>query len=499
MKTKRTALNMVTDVIPLLIVSLLGIFKVKLFIEYLGNETMGLYNLFNNIMIYVSLVDGGLASAVLYSLYKPNANGDKEKLNEILSGAMQTFSKIGMIVFGIAFVVSFFVIFLIKDCQFDYWYIVVTFLLFSLSNVISYFFVPHKELLEVKEKKYLYNLIYQGGQIVLSIAEIVMLVMGFKFAYILIMHSVVRLLSHLVEVYVCRKEFPEVKIFNKKKDFGFKKMLPSLIFHKICGLVSSNVDTIIISSFLGLGYVAIYSAYSYIITMMKNILGKLSGSMTAIVGNALVKSREKMYDIYMEFDSMLFYIATIVCVPLTLAIDGFISIFYEGKIETAFFIAISFVLILFTFVIKLGTIVFVNADGLYKETKHCAIVDASINLVLSLTLVHFIGIPGVLLATAISVLVAEYGLKAIVVHKHCFNRSSFDYFVKNIKFFIIYGLDLLAGYYVIKYFNITSLGTWFLVFICFTLVNSLLIFAIYHILRETKFIYRAKILFKRGA
>ena len=499
MKTKRTALNMVTDVIPLLIVSLLGIFKVKLFIEYLGNETMGLYNLFNNIMIYVSLVDGGLASAVLYSLYKPNANGDKEKLNEILSGAMQTFSKIGMIVFGIAFVVSFFVIFLIKDCQFDYWYIVVTFLLFSLSNVISYFFVPHKELLEVKEKKYLYNLIYQGGQIVLSVAEIVMLVMGFKFAYILIMHSVVRLLSHLVEVYVCKKEFPEVKIFNKKKDFGFKKMLPSLIFHKICGLVSSNVDTIIISSFLGLGYVAIYSAYSYIITMMKNILGKLSGSMTAIVGNALVKSREKMYDIYMEFDSMLFYIATIVCVPLTLAIDGFISIFYEGKIETTFFIAISFVLILFTFVIKLGTIVFVNADGLYKETKHCAIVDASINLVLSLTLVHFIGIPGVLLATAISVLVAEYGLKAIVVHKHCFNRSSFDYFVKNIKFFITYGLDLLAGYYVIKYFNITSLGTWFLVFICFTLVNSLLIFAIYHILRETKFIYRAKILFKRGA
>jgi O-antigen/teichoic acid export membrane protein len=499
MKTKRTALNMVTDVIPLLIVSLLGIFKVKLFIEYLGNETMGLYNLFNNVMIYVSLVDGGLASAVLYSLYKPNANGDKEKINEILSGAMQTFSKIGMIVFGLAFIVSFFIIIFIKDCQFDYWYIVITFLLFSLSNVISYFFVPHKELLEVKEKKYIYNLIYQGGQIVLSITEIIMLVMGFKFAYILIMHSVVRLLAHLVEVYVCKKEFPEVKIFNKKKDFGFKKMLPSLIFHKICGLVSSNVDTIIISSFLGLGYVAIYSAYSYIITMMKNILGKLSGSMTAIIGNALVKSREKMYDLYMEFDSMLFYIATIVCVPLTLAIDGFIGIFYEGNIETSFFIAFSFCFILFSFVVKLGTTTFVNADGLYKETKHCAIVDASVNLFLSLTLVHFIGIPGVLLATAISVFIAEYGLKAVVVHKYVFNRSSFDYFVKNIKFFIIYGLDLLAGYEVIKRFNITNLGMWFLVFICFTILNALLILLIYRIFNETKFIYRVKILFKRGA
>ena len=49
MKTKKTALNMITDIIPLLIVSLLGIFKVKLFIQHLGNETMGLYNLLNSI------------------------------------------------------------------------------------------------------------------------------------------------------------------------------------------------------------------------------------------------------------------------------------------------------------------------------------------------------------------------------------------------------------------------------------------------------------------
>ena len=108
MKTKKTALNIITDVIPLLIVSLLGIFKVKLFINNLGDETFGLYNLFSNIMIYVSLVDGGLASAVLFSLYKPNMEGDKKKFNALLSGAFKTFSKIGMIVFGLAFVVSFF-------------------------------------------------------------------------------------------------------------------------------------------------------------------------------------------------------------------------------------------------------------------------------------------------------------------------------------------------------------------------------------------------------
>ena len=106
MKTKKTALNIVTDVIPLIIVSILGIYKVKLFLQVLGNETLGLYQLFSNIMVYVALVDGGLSSALLYSLYKPNMENDKKKFNELLSGGLKTFSKIGMIVFGIAFIVS---------------------------------------------------------------------------------------------------------------------------------------------------------------------------------------------------------------------------------------------------------------------------------------------------------------------------------------------------------------------------------------------------------
>ena len=487
-KTKKTMVNMITDVIPLIIISLLGIFKVKLFIAYLGTETMGLYNLFSNIMIYVSLVDGGLSSAVLYSLYK---------VSELLSGAFTAFSKIGMIVFSIAFVVSFFVVFFIKDSPFEYSYIVLTFLLFSLSNVIEYFFVPFKELLEVKEKKYYYNLIYQIGQIVLSILEIVMLIKGFKFPYILLMHSIVRLIAHLIMVYVCKKEFPDINVHNKRKDFSFKKYLSSLIFHKINGLVGSNIDTVIISSMLGLSSVAIYSTYSYIITMLKNILGKLSSSMTAIVGNSLVKSKENMYKIYMEFNSLLFYIAIIICVPLIISINGFINIFYEGKITTSFLIALSFSLILFMFIVKLDTTMFVSAGGLYKETKHCAMVDTIVNLILSLTLVHFLGISGVLFATFTSVFIAEYILKTLVVYKNIFSKSPKKYFLKNIKFYLLFAIDLIIGIYIHNLFNINSLLIWFIYFIIYTLLNSIFVFIIFRLFKETEFIKRFKLL-KRG-
>ena len=496
-KTKKTALNLVTDVVPLLIVSLLGIFKVKLFIQYLGNETMGLYNLFSNIMVYVSLVDGGISSAILYSLYKPNAEGNDNKLSELLTGSRIVFSKIGMIVFGIAFIVSFFVIFLIKDCAFDYWYIVLTFLLFSLSNVIAYFFTPYRELLNVKEKKYIYNLTGQGAQIVLSILEIVMLVTGWKFGYILLMHSVVRLISHIIEWYICRRLYPQISFRNPNKDFSFKKYLNSLIFHKINGLIGSNIDTVIISSMLGLGYVAIYSTYNYIINMLKKFTSRLSGSMVAIVGNGLVNNKERMYNIYREFNGMLFYVGISVCVPLVLAINKFIDIFYEGRIETSMIVAIAFSLILFMYTIKLNTTLYVTASGLYKETKHCAITDTIINLVLSLILVHFIGMSGVLFATSISVFISEYIMKTIVVYKHVFNRNPMIYFLNNIKFFVVFVLDVIGGYFLVRLFSINHLGEWFGFYFVFTIINSAIILIIFKIFGETKFIGRLKLLKRR--
>ena len=210
MKTKRSVLNFITDVIPLIIVSLLGIFKLKLFIQVLGNETLGLYQLFTNIMIYIALVDGGITSAVLYHLYKPNTEGDNKKVNDILAAAKKSFNIIGAAVFGIAFIVSFFIKFFIKNCTYGMGYLMIVFLLFSLSNVFQYFFVPYHVLLEVKEKKYLTNICLQIGQILLSVLEIVMLLTGFGFISILIMHAVVKLVSNVAVYIICKRKYPNM-------------------------------------------------------------------------------------------------------------------------------------------------------------------------------------------------------------------------------------------------------------------------------------------------
>lgn len=498
MKTKRTILNYVTDMVPLIIVSLLGIFKIKIFIQVLGDQTLGLYQLFSQIMVYVALVDGGLSSAVLYSLYKPNIEDDNEKTNEILAGAFRIFSLIGFAVFFIAAIIAFFVPLFIKDLSFDYRYVVIAFLLFSISNVIGYFFVPAQALLEVKGKKYITNLCLQVGQIIQNILEIILLLSGWSFFAVLIMHSVIKLLSNSVIAIIFKKKYPEYNLRTKKRNFEFVKKIKDLIFHKVNGLVGSNIDIIIISKLLGLTYVAIYSTYNYIINMLKQILGKISSSMLAIIGNEMAKSKEKAYELLMETNSFMFFVGTVVCVPLFYALNGFIDIWYEGQIATSTIVCIAFVTYLFCFIIKETVATFVTAAGLFKETKKCAITDTIVNLTLSLILVNKFGMSGVLFATAISITIAEFFMKNIVLHKSIFKRPIIHFYLKSLKFFLIFAVDLFIGFFVFRIIVINNLITWFIVCSLYTTINLSLILLVYRLIGEADFFSRFLKVFKRG-
>lgn len=500
MRTKKSFLNLLTDLIPLVIISILGIFKLKLFIDVLGDKTLGLYQLYSQVMVYVALVDGGLSSALLFALYKPNSSGNTEKFKEIVAAGYKVFALIGVIIFGLTAILSPFVHYLIKDTIFSNWFVAITFLIFALSNVVEYFFVPQRTILEVKEKKYVLNICIQNGQILLSIAEIIMLLLHCKFIYILLMHVVIRLLSNIAVAICCKKIYPEYSVKGlTKKDFEFTKQIKHLIFHKINGLVVYNIDVILISSILGLSAVAIYSTYNYVINMLRNILGKISGSITAIIGNYLSEGNEKKsHELFDEMRSMMFFVAIIISVPLFFALGSFIDIWYEGKIETQFLITLAFSIYMYVYIIKIPTTTFVTSAGLFKETKLSALCDTIINLTLSLLLIFKTGISGVVFATAFSSFVAEYIMKTNVLYKHVFTKKkSTEFYRKNIKFLIFTLFDLLIGYLIFMNIKITNILSWFLIFVLYFIINAILIYVVFYIFKETKFINRFKCLLKK--
>lgn len=498
MKTKRMLLNLISDLLPTIIISLLGLIKIKLFIMVLGSDVQGLYQFFSKVMFYVSIVDGGLGSAVLYALYGPNNRNNNEEMNEILSAAGRVFSLMGITVYGLSFLVSFFVPLFIRDNPLDYSYVIITFLLFAASSGVSYFFVPYQSLLEVKERRYIYSTVFQIGQITQSVLEIVMLLCKFDFFLILLMHSIVKLITYVLIMVCSKKLYPNYNFHCEKKNYCFVHQVKHLLFHKINGLIGSNIDILIITRFIGLASVTVYSTYSYIVEMIKQIIEKIYSSSLAIIGNLIEQDKGRAFALFREMNSLMFYIGTVVCVPLVMAIGNFIDIWYEGAVKTESAIAFGFVGILFLAIVKISITVFVNAGGLFQETRMCALTDTIINLTLSLTLVQWLGIAGVLFATCISVFIAEYIMKTMVIHKAIFNQPSLPYFMHNLRFFVILIVDLCIGYCILPYFNIVDLFSWFMYFAIYTLLNAAIILFIYYIIHEVTFLKRFEKLIGRG-
>ena len=70
-RKKKVIKNILSEIMPQLFIMILGLIRSKYYLQYLGGDTVGLVNLFNQIVGYLSLVEGGLGQAVIYKLCKP--------------------------------------------------------------------------------------------------------------------------------------------------------------------------------------------------------------------------------------------------------------------------------------------------------------------------------------------------------------------------------------------------------------------------------------------
>ena len=84
MRTKKIFLNMVCDILPYLLIGVVGIIKMDVLIKYIGDVGNGYYQTINQIISYVFLAQAGFSDAVTYSLYKPFAENNKDNNVDII-------------------------------------------------------------------------------------------------------------------------------------------------------------------------------------------------------------------------------------------------------------------------------------------------------------------------------------------------------------------------------------------------------------------------------
>ncbi len=446
MRTKTVMLNFISDAFPQVIIFILGIFKIKIFIDLLGADALGLYQLYAQIVAYLVLLEGGVGSALLYRLYKPLSGKDSKKVSSLMSASRTIFNVIGILIVLVGIIISYNLDLFITNVDFKYHYMQLVFIIYLIGQAVFYLTIPQRIMFEADQKRYVPNIIFQTSNIIKSIVEIIIVLTGNGLLTIVSSLVVFSILSNIVLNYFYKKEYSKlVKIESKskdKKDFSMLKDVKHLFVNTLGNLLTNNIDVIIISTVIGLPAVVIYTTYNYFVEGIKTFIDKITGSTMASVGNLMVTDKEKSYEIFKEFNHFVFYIGTVLSLSVLVCINQFISIWYEGKIEVTNALSILFTIILFYQIIRLPLKVYVFGAGKFKLIKNFVIVEIIINLGLSIILVQEMGIAGVLLATIISLIIADFAVKPRVITNKILNQKTKNYYIlafKNIIFASVLG------------------------------------------------------------
>ena len=454
MRTKKIARNSLAEIIPYFIIGAIGFVKVRVLISCLGNTVNGYYEFINQIISYLFLVEAGFNSAVVYKLYKPFAEEDKEHIKQIFNGSRTIFRRIGAIIAALIFAASIvlLVIFHFSPNYVEPQYqlvVLATFLTISCSYLIAYFgkTTSYCSIFCADQRKWVYSLTMNIVKICCDLLIIAVIVI-FKNLYALaIVILVVKVMEEIIVRTIGRKQYPWLTK-TKKVDTSAASMTKDLIWHQLGFVAANNIDSIIIMSFMGPVMVSIYATYNYIFRFLTEMSSKANAAFIHSFGNVFAKhEEEKSYRMFGEYFVLYTLLAFAIGLTFHLGIRSFIQVWIgQDKYLLSYIVVAFFSLSLFLNIIYYPLTSMISANGLYHESRSYVMASAVINLILSIILVQFMGLVGVLLATCIAFTITIY-LRSNLINKKVFIKWKQHHIFKRFLFAILIFIILLVVTY----------------------------------------------------
>lgn len=454
-RTENSIINSAMSIVTQVLTVVLNFAVKTVFIKMLSDEYLGVNGLFTNIITMLSLADLGIGIAIPYSLYKPLAKKDEHKINVLMNFYKKVYTIIGIAVLLIGLSLTPFLGLIIKDIPKNVPHLSLIYILFVIHSASSYFFVYKKFLIDSDQKGYITSRIIFTFSTLLSIIQIILLVTTKNYILFLLSSIILVIIQNIYISSKANKLYPFIK--NKtdekleKEDMeGIKKNVSSLFIYKVGTVIMNGTDNIIISKFIGLIIVGFYSNYVLIINSITTVLNQIFNAITSSIGNLVVTTNKKRSkEVYDNLNFANFWLYALFGVCIIVLINPFINIWIGKKYVMEF--SIVFLLVLNFYVLGMQSVTnsFRNAYGLFWIAKYRPIIMVIINIVISVVLVQFIGIEGVLIGTLISRLVTTAWLDPYIVHKYGFEISPKSYYIDYLKYLVIFiAISIILNYFV---------------------------------------------------
>ena len=442
MRTKNSIKNIYISILTQIIITLLGFVSRKVFLDSLGTEYLGVNGLLSNVLSMLSLVEGGIGTSIVYNLYKPLAENDEPRIIALVQLYKKLYGILAIIIFGLSLTLYPFLGILIKDGS-TISSINIIYFIFVFKNMISYLNAHKWSLINADQKGYIlakYNLIFS---VVTTISKIIVLLITNNYILFLLIEAAIFIIQNLWNGKVVNERYSYIR--TKKKYIVEKDVKNNLItnvkalfLHNIGSYCIFGTDNILISAFISVKAVGLYSNYTMIISQLSSLLTPILGGIGASVGNLIAtESKEKSYEVFNVTYFVNFWIYSVCVIFLYNLLEPFIEWWLGSGLLLD---KLTFLTVLINFYIsgmRNSIITFKSKAGIFDNDKYIPLIESLINLGSSIILVNYFGLAGIFMGTTISTITMPLWIQAKLVYNNIFNKSVKKYFEKYVIYLII--------------------------------------------------------------
>lgn len=393
----------------------------KYFALYLGAENLGLMKLFTQMLAYLNLAEIGLTSASAYALYGPLARKDYKQISIILTTINSLYNKILLFILVVGLGLNPIIPFFIKNKVINK-FVYVYWSFYVISTSLSYVFIKYSVLFTADQKYGFVRLIEGGSRICCQVIQIFVIVKYKSFFWFILLLIFNNIVQYVIYKIYYKKHYKYIKK-TQEKEKSITTSLKNLFWHRLAGLVVFNTDLILISKFISLEMVGIYASYLMVIQMISTILNILLNVLKPKIGNFIVEhDKDEIFDYFRNLNVIFLGVAIIFTLCTYELIDDFIVLWLGVKFVlpkiTVTLIMINLFILIFRAIID----IFKETGGFFDDI-YLPISEATINFIISIVLVHYIGLNGVIIGTIFSNILIICIAKPILVFKKIFNRD----------------------------------------------------------------------------
>lgn len=463
------------------------------FVRYLSVEYLGLNGLFTNILSILSLAELGVGSAIIFSLYEPLAKNEIPRLKALMRVFRTAYLGIGIWMIAVGLLLSPFLGLFIKELP-NIPNIKLIYMLFVANSAITYFFSYKRALIVADQKKYIDSIYQFAASSISGILQILLLVLTQNYILFLSIKFITTILENYLISLKADQYYPFLKKYGgeklKVKDkSNIIKNIKAMLFHRIGGTVVFGTDNLLMSKFVGIVSVGIYSNYILITGALNSLINILFQSITASIGNLNVTDdKDRLQSVFMSIDFICFWIYGFSSIALINLLNPFIELWLGRQYLFQFPIVL---LITVNFYIqgqRSSVLAFRDALGLFWNDRYKPLLESFINLVASYILVIRLGVIGVLIGTLISTLSTAFWIEPLILYKYGFSTSVQKYFIVYFNRLLVISASGAITWLICSVINLPLLGGLIIKMLLCAIVPNIMIALIYRKSPEFSFL-----------